>query len=49
MEMRSYRKMLHISCKEPVTNEEACARIQQTIGQQTIEDLLNMVKRRKLK
>ena len=42
--MRSYRKILHISCKEHVTNEEVRAKIQQAIGPH--EDLLTIVKRR---
>ena len=32
MEMRCYRKILHISYKEHVTNEEVHAKIQQAIG-----------------
>ena len=32
MEMRCYRKILHISYKDPVTNEEVCAKIRQAIG-----------------
>ena len=46
MEMRSYRKVLHISYKDYVTNEEVRAKIQQTIGPH--EDLLTIVKRHKL-
>ena len=46
MEMRRYRKTLHISYKDHVTNEEVRAKIQQTIGPH--EDLLTIVKRRKL-
>ena len=46
MEMRCYRKILRISYKDYVTNEEVCAKIQQAIGPH--EDLLTMVKRRKL-
>ena len=46
MEMRCYRKILHISCKDHVTNEEVCAKMQQAIGQH--EDLLKIVKKRKL-
>ena len=45
MEMRCYRKILHISYKDHVTNEEVCAMIQQAIGPH--EDL-TIVKRRKL-
>ena len=39
--------MLCISYKDHVTDEEVCAKIQQAIGPH--EDLLTMVKRRKLK
>ena len=46
MEMRCYRKILRISYKDYVTNEEVRAKIQQAIGPQ--EDLLTIVKRRKL-
>ena len=45
MEMRCYRKILHISYKDHVTNEEVRAKIQQAIG--PYEDL-TIVKRRKL-
>ena len=45
MEMRCYRKILHISCKDHVTNEEVRAKIQQAIGPH--EDLLTIVKRHK--
>ena len=45
MEMRCYRKTLHISYKDHVTNEEVRAKIQQAVG--PYEDL-TMVKRRKL-
>ena len=44
--MRCYRKILHISYKDHVTNEEVCAKIQQAFGPH--EDLLTIVKRRKL-
>ena len=47
MEMRYYRKILHIPYKDYVTNEEVRAKIQQAIGPH--EDLLTIVKRRKLK
>ena len=47
MEMRCYRKLLHIPYKDYVTNEEVRAKIQQAIGSH--EDLLTIVKRRKLK
>ena len=46
MEMRCYRKILRISCKDHVTSEEVRAKIQQAIGPH--EDLLTIVKRRKL-
>ena len=46
MEMRCHRKILHISYKDHVTNEEVCAKTQQAIGPH--EDLLTIVKRRKL-
>ena len=46
MEMRCYRKILHISCKDHVTYEEVSAKIQQAIGPR--DDLLTIVKRRKL-
>ena len=46
METRCYRKILHISYKDYVTNEEVRAKIQQAIGPH--EDLLTIVKRHKL-
>ena len=46
MEMRCYLKILRISYKDHVTNEEVRAKIQQTIGPR--EDLLTIVKRHKL-
>ena len=46
MEMRCYCKILYISYKDHVTNEEVCAKIQQAIGPH--KDLLTIVKRRKL-
>ena len=46
MEMRCYCKILHISNKDQVTNEEVRAEIQQAIGPH--EDLLIIVKRRKV-
>ena len=46
VEMRCYHKILHISYKDHVTNEEVCAKIQQAIEPQ--EDLLMIVKRCKL-
>ena len=42
--MRSYRKILDISYKDHVTDEEVRAKIQQAIGPH--EDLLTIVKRR---
>ena len=45
MEMRCYLKILHISYKDHVTNEEVCAKIQQAIGPH--ENLLMIVKKRK--
>ena len=44
METRCYRKILRISYKDHVANEEVRAKIQQA----THEDLLTIVKRRKL-
>ena len=46
MEIRCYRKILRISYKDHVTNEEVRAKIQQAIGPH--EDL-TIVKRRKLR
>ena len=46
MEMSCYHKILSISYKDHVTNEEVCAKIQQAIGPHG--DLLSIVKRRKL-
>ena len=46
MEMRCYHKILNISYKDHVTNEEVRAKIQQAIGPH--EDLLTIVKRCKL-
>ena len=46
MEMRCYRKILRISYKEHVTNEEVRAKIQQAIGPH--KDFLTIVKRRTL-
>ena len=46
-EMRFNHKILRISYKDHVTNEEVGAKIQQAIGPH--EDLLTMIKRRKLK
>ena len=44
--MRCYRKILHISYKDHVTNEEVRAKIQQAIGPH--EDLLTIIKRCKV-
>ena len=46
MEIRCYRKILRISYKDHVTNEEVRAKIQQAIGPH--KDLLTIVKRCKL-
>ena len=46
MEMRRYHKILHISYKDHVTNDEVYAKIQQAIGPH--EDLPTIVKRCKL-
>ena len=46
MKMRCYRKILRISYKDHVTNEEVRAKIRQAIGPR--EDLLTFVKRCKL-
>ena len=46
MKMRCYRKILHISYKDHVTNKEVHAKIQQAIGQH--EDLQMIAKRHKL-
>ena len=46
MEMSRYRKILRISYKDHVTDEEVRAEIQRAIGPR--EDLLTMAKRRKL-
>ena len=45
MKMRCYRRILRISYKDHVTNEEVCAKIQHAIGPH--EDL-TIVKTRKL-
>ena len=42
MERRCYRKILHISYKDHVTNEEVCAKTEQAIGPH--EDVLIIVK-----
>ena len=46
MEKRGYRKILRMSYKDHVTNEEVRAKIQRAIGPH--EDLLTIVKRPKL-
>ena len=46
MVMRCYRKILSISYKDQLTNEEVRAKIQQAIGPH--EDLMTIIKRRKL-
>ena len=46
MKMRYYCKILHISYKDHVTNEEVCAKIQQAT--RPYEDLQTVVKRCKL-
>ena len=46
MEMRCYRKILRISYKDHVTNQEVHTKIQQAI--EPHEDLLMIIKRRKL-
>ena len=45
MKIRYYRKILRISYKDHVNNEEVRAKIQRAIGPH--EDLLTIVKRRK--
>ena len=47
LEMRCYRRLLNISYKDHLTNEEVRNRIQNAIGVQ--DDLLTMVKKRKLR
>ena len=47
LEMRCFRRLLGISYKDHITNEEVKARIGKAMG--SYEDLLNSVKRRKLK
>ena len=46
MEMRCYRKILRISYKDHVTEEQVHAKIQQAVGPH--KDFLTIVKRRKL-
>ena len=47
LEMRCYRRLLNISYKDHVTNEEVHNRIQNASG--VHDDLLSMVKKRKLR
>ena len=47
LEMRCYRRLLNISYKDHVMNEEVCNRIQNAIG--VHDNLLTMVKKRKLR
>ena len=47
LEMRCYRRLLNISYKDHVTNEEVRNRIQKAIG--VHDDLLTVVKKRKLR
>ena len=47
LEMRCYRRLLNISYKDHVTNEEVRNRIQNATGMH--DDLLTMVKKRKLR
>ena len=46
-EMRCYRRLLNISYKDHVTNEEVRRKIQAAIGE--YEELLTLVKKRKLR
>ena len=45
-EMRCYRRLLNISYKDHVTNEEVCRKIKAAIGD--FDELLTLVKKRKL-
>ena len=47
LEMRCYRRLLNISYKDHVTNEEVCNRIQNAIW--VHDDLLTMIKKQKLR
>ena len=47
VEMRCYRRLLHISYKDHITNEIVCTKIQTASG--PYEDLLTTVKKRKLR
>ena len=46
-EMRCYRRLLNISYKDHVTNEEVCRKIQSAIRE--YDELLTLVKKRKLR
>ena len=46
-QMRSYRRLLNISYKDHVTNEEVRRKIQAAIGE--YDELLTLVKKRKLR
>ena len=47
LEMRCYKRLLNISYKDHVTNEEVRSRIQNAVG--VHDDLLTMIKKRKLR
>ena len=47
VEMRCYRRLLHISYKDHITNEIVCKKIQAAIG--PYEDILTTVEKRKLR
>ena len=47
MEMRWYRRLLHIPYKDHITNEKVCNKIQAAIG--PYENILTTVKKRKLR
>ena len=47
LEMRCYRRLLNISYKDHVTNEEVRRKIQAAIGE--YDELLTLVKKRKLR
>ena len=47
LEMRCYRRLLNISYKDHVTNEEVRNRIQNAFGMHN--DFLTMIKKRKLR
>ena len=48
-EMRCYRRLLNISYKDHVTNEEVRRKIQAAIGEYEYDKLLTLVKKRKLR